>query len=78
MGKAQLPHNKRKCYPLYPDHYLKSNKNRLSPDWFSCKGHRKYFENSQITTRVLVLVKSESYENMGRNDRGISVTDALC
>ena len=22
MGKAPLPHNKRKCYPPYPDHYL--------------------------------------------------------
>ena len=24
MGKALLPHNKRNCYPPYPDHYLKS------------------------------------------------------
>ena len=23
MGKAQLPHNKRSCFPPYPDHYLK-------------------------------------------------------
>ena len=23
MGKAPLPHNKRNCYPPYPDHYLK-------------------------------------------------------
>ena len=22
MGKAPLPHNKRSCYPPYPDHYL--------------------------------------------------------
>ena len=22
MGKAPLPHNKRNCYPPYPDHYL--------------------------------------------------------
>ena len=23
MGKAPFPHNKRNCYPPYPDHYLK-------------------------------------------------------
>ena len=22
VGKAPLPHNKRNCYPPYPDHYL--------------------------------------------------------
>ena len=22
MGKAPLPHNKRNCYPPYPDHYV--------------------------------------------------------
>ena len=22
MGKAPLPHNKRNCFPPYPDHYL--------------------------------------------------------
>ena len=25
MGKALLPHNKRNCYPPYPDHYLNEN-----------------------------------------------------
>ena len=24
MGKAPLPHNKRNCYPPYPDHYLRA------------------------------------------------------
>ena len=44
MGKAPLPHNKRNCYPPYPDHYLKTS------IWESRK--------SDIVSKSLVLVKN--------------------
>ena len=44
MGKVPLPHNKRNCYPPYPDHYLKT----------SIWGSRK----SDIVSKSLVLVKN--------------------
>ena len=35
MGKAPLPHNKRICYPPYPDHYL--NNERVCEQHFVSK-----------------------------------------
>ena len=69
MGKAPLPHNKRNCYPPYPDHYLITKckiRTKITRKIKRSKQSHSYYPNSVATDRLVLAGDVET--NPGPDD----------